>query len=77
MFCVHRFFFHFCTFFGLVCFASVFLLVGLLVIEQMSITPYVGFADGASHSTEKLSSVAWVIYDSAGELIDLQGICLG
>ena len=43
----------------------------------MSITPYVGFADGASHSTRNLSSAAWVIYDAAGELIELQGICLG
>ena len=43
----------------------------------MSITPYVGFADGASCSTKNLSSTAWVIYDPAGELIELQGICLG
>ena len=43
----------------------------------MSITPYVGFTDGASRSTKNLSSAAWVIYDPAGELIDLQGICLG
>ena len=43
----------------------------------MSITPYVGFTDGASHSTQNLSSAAWVIYDPAGELIDLQGISLG
>ena len=40
----------------------------------MSITPYVGFADGASRSTKNLSSAAWVIYDPASELIDLQGI---
>ena len=43
----------------------------------MSITPYVGFADGASHSTRNLSLAAWVIYNPAGELIDLQDICLG
>ena len=43
----------------------------------MSITPYVGFADGASCSTKNLSSVAWVIYDPSGELIDIQGIFLG
>ena len=43
----------------------------------MYITPYVGFVDGASHSTRKFSSAAWVIYDPIGELIDLQGICLG
>ena len=43
----------------------------------MSITPYVGFTDGASRSTRNLSSTTWVIYDPAGELIDLKGICLG
>ena len=49
----------------------------VLLIVQMSITPYVGFADGASRSTRNLSSAAWVIYNPAGELINLQGICLG
>jgi len=39
--------------------------------------PYVGFADGACRSMRNLSSVAWVIYDPHGELIDLQGVCLG
>ena len=43
----------------------------------MSITPFVGFADGASRSTKNLSSAAWVIYDPAGELVNLQGVCLG
>ena len=43
----------------------------------MSITPYVGFADGAFHSTRNLSLAAWVIYNPAGELINLQGVCLG
>ena len=43
----------------------------------MSINPYVGFMDGASRSTRKLSSAAWVIYNLAGELINLQGIFLG
>ena len=49
----------------------------VLLIVQMSITPYVSFADGASRSTRNLSSTTRVIYDPAGELIDLQGICLG
>ena len=44
---------------------------------QMSISPYVSFTDGASRNTMNLSSVAWVIYDPIGELINLQGICLG
>ena len=43
----------------------------------MSRTPYVGFADGACRSTCNLSSAAWVIYDPHGELLDLQGVCLG
>ena len=43
----------------------------------MSITAYVGFMDGASRSTRNFYSAAWVIYNPAGELIDLQGICLG
>ena len=43
----------------------------------MSITPYVGFAYGASRSTKNLCLAAWVIYDPTGELIDLQSIFLG
>ena len=43
----------------------------------MSSAPYVGFADGACRSTRNLSSTAWEIYDPHGELLDLQGVCLG
>ena len=43
----------------------------------MSGTPYVGFADGTCRSTRSLSSMVWVIYDPHGELVDLQGVCLG
>ena len=43
----------------------------------MSDAPYVGFVDGACHSTRDLSSAAWVIYDPHDELVDLQGVCLG
>ena len=43
----------------------------------MSSAPYVGFADGACRSTYNLSSAAWAIYDPHGELLDLQGVCLG
>jgi ribonuclease HI len=39
--------------------------------------PYVGFVDGASHSTQNLASVAWEIYMPTDELISLHGICLG
>ena len=61
--------------FGVVC--ENFPAYWVFLIVQMSITPFVGFADGASHSTKNFSSAAWVIYDPAGELIYLQGICLG
>ena len=43
----------------------------------MYITPFVGFADGASCSTRNLSSAAWVIYNPIGELVNLHGVCLG
>ena len=52
-------------------------LLCFLFPAQMSRTPYVGFADGACRSTCNLSSAAWVIYDPHGELLDLQGVCLG
>ena len=49
----------------------------VLLVLQMFITPYVGFTDGASRSTKSLSSTVLVIYNPTGELINLQGICLG
>ena len=49
----------------------------VFLIVQMSFTPFVGFTDGASRSTKNLSSAAWLIYDPAGELVNLQGVCLG
>jgi ribonuclease HI len=39
--------------------------------------PYIGFVDGASHSTQNLASVAWEIYAPTDELISLRGIFLG
>ena len=66
-----------CVFiFGLVCRHNCRLLC-LLLLVQMSSTPYVGFADGACCNTQNLSSTAWVIYDPHGELVDLQVVCLG
>jgi hypothetical protein len=46
---------------------------------QMSVfsLPYIGFADGASHSTQNLASATWEIYAPSNELIFLQGVCLG
>ena len=49
----------------------------VFLIVQMSIHPFVGFVDGASSSTRNLSLAACVIYDPAGELVNLQGVCLG
>ena len=49
----------------------------VFLVVQMSIHPFVGFADGASRSTRNLSSAAWVIYNPASELVNLQGVCLG
>ena len=44
---------------------------------QMSSDHYVGFADGACHSTRNLSSATWALFAPDGELINLQGIFLG
>ena len=38
--------------------------------------PYIGFADGASRSTQNLASAAWAIYAPKNELISLRGSCL-
>ena len=42
-----------------------------LILVQMSSSPYIGFIDGACHSTRNLYSTAWVIYDPHIELVDL------
>jgi ribonuclease HI len=39
--------------------------------------PYIGFVDGASCSTQNLSSTTWAIYAPTNELVSLQGVCLG
>ena len=36
--------------------------------------PFVGYADGTSHSTQNLSSAAWAIVSPNGELVSFQGI---
>ena len=38
---------------------------------------YVGYADGASRSTQDLSSAAWAIFDPSGELVSFRGVCIG
>jgi ribonuclease HI len=37
---------------------------------------YIGFADGASYSTQNLASTAWAIYAPTNELVSLRGVCL-
>jgi ribonuclease HI len=44
---------------------------------SVSLLPYISFADGASHNTKKLASVAWEIYAPTYELISLHGFFLG
>ena len=39
--------------------------------------PHIGFADGGSHCTQNLASVAWAIYTPTNELLSLRGVCLG
>jgi ribonuclease HI len=39
--------------------------------------PYIGFADGASRSTQNLASATWAIYTPTNELVYLRGVCLG
>ena len=38
---------------------------------------YIGFADGACHSTWNISSVAWVIYSPSEKLVSMHGVSLG
>ena len=39
--------------------------------------PFVGYGDGASRSTQNLSSAAWAIFALNNELVRFQGICIG
>jgi hypothetical protein len=43
---------------------------------SMSPLPYIGFADGASRSTQNLTYVGWEIYVPTNELISLHGVFL-
>jgi len=38
---------------------------------------WVGYADGASRSSQNLSSAAWAIFDPSGELVSFRGVCIG
>ena len=37
---------------------------------------YIGFADGASHHTQHLASVVWVIYTPTVQVLSSGGVCL-
>jgi len=39
--------------------------------------PFVGYANGASHSMQNLSSAAWAIFTPSSELVSFRGICIG
>ena len=41
-----------------------------------SLEPFVGYADGASRSTQNLSSTTWAIFAPNSELVIFQGICI-
>ena len=75
------YFVHTCTLAGVLCVCFSFEGViatycVFLLLVQMFVAPYIGFANGSCLSTWNLSSAAWVIYDPHGELVDLQGVCL-
>ena len=42
-----------------------------------SLQTYIGFADGSCHSTQNISSAAWVIYSPSNELVSMHGVSLG
>jgi ribonuclease HI len=44
---------------------------------SLSSLPYIIFVDGASHSTQNLTSTTWEICAPTDELISLHGVCLG
>lgn len=41
-----------------------------------SLKLYIGYVDGASCSTQNLSSASWAILAPNGELVRMQGICI-
>ena len=38
---------------------------------------FVGYANGASRSSQNLSSAAWAIFDPRGKLVSFRGVCIG
>jgi ribonuclease HI len=71
-----------------VCYVCVFFHYSVSTLDRLSCVvlgfqmsesslPYLGFADGASRSTQNLASAAWAIYAPTNKLISLHGVCLG
>jgi hypothetical protein len=61
------------------CMVSTFIFLPCVVLGfhmLVSLLPYIGFANGASHSTQNLAYVAWKIYAPTDELISLHGVFL-
>ena len=48
----------------------------LVIHFSESLEPFFGYADGASHSTQNLSSTSWAIFALYSELVSFQGICI-
>ena len=42
----------------------------------MESSTIIGFTDGASHHTQHLASISWVIYTPMGQVLSSGGICL-
>ena len=51
----------------------------LYISSQMSESskPFVGYANGASRSTQNLSSAVWAIFALNNKLVSCRGICIG
>eukprot|EP00253_Pinus_taeda_P004610 PITA_04610 len=48
----------------------------LQIFMSTPLQTYIGFADGACHSTWNISSAAWVIYSPSDELVSMHGVSL-
>ena len=49
----------------------------VLDLQMSSLDPYLGFAEGASRSTQSIASAAWVLFDPSHHLVESGGMCLG
>lgn len=61
----------------MVCFSSLLSMLSALFANVYVHLDYIGFADGASRSTQNIASAAWVIFSPTDELVSSEGICLG